>query len=150
MHWTVLTMIGLCLACLVLNVVQWRMVGGVRGFGIAVCAAWALQEAVWWEMRADSIILIYACDITILWLAWRRRPLLDITDRMIVAAILPTMACVLFAKLNGGATPASYWLNWSIVLAQMVLGLPRPKWQWGLKEFSHGPLRPAERNSGGI
>lgn len=36
------------------------------------------------------------------------------------------------------------------VVLQLLLCLPIQRMQRGLKEFSHGPLRPAERNSGGI
>ncbi len=149
-HWTVFVMSGVCLICGVLNSLQWKMTGAVRPFGLAVCAAWALQEAVWWEMGEDSVILIFACDFAILWAAWKRRPLLEVSDRLIIAILPATMACVLFIKLNGHPTANSFWVNWSMVLAQMLLGLPRPKWQRGLSFFSHGPLRRLENNSGGI
>ncbi|MFK4871681.1 hypothetical protein [Novosphingobium sp. ZW T3_23] len=148
MHWAVALLLCLCAASLVLNAAQQRMVGTVRVSGMLVCLFWGAQELHWWLAGSDSIVLFLACDLLLLAWFWRRGAV-DWSDRVIAALIPPTAACVIFAWLRGGATPESYWLNISMVAAQMLLGLPRIVRQRASGAYSHGPLRPMESQRGG-
>lgn len=148
MHWTVQLMIALCAACAALNAIQAKRTGTVRVSGMLVCAMWAVQQTYWYSVRDDSLALFIACDAG-LWVYFKKAGTRCAEDDLIEALIWPTLACGI-AMHFGGRTAPLYWLNWSMVLAQMLLGLPRPKWQRSLKDFSHGPLRPLENNSGGI
>jgi len=148
MHWTVALLLFLCAASVALNAAQWCMVGGVRMSGLLVCLFWAIQELHWWLTRDDSIVLFIACDVLLVAWFWSRGAR-DWSDQAIAALIPPTTACVIFAGLRGGATVESYWINISMVAAQMLLGLPRTVIQKALGSFSHGPLRPMENQRGG-
>lgn len=141
MHWTLQANLWLCALCLALNAWQWSRAGSVRPVGMLICAAWAAQEGVW-ASYGGSLPLVIAgglCDALIAVYALRHCAL-PTTDRIVVALLPASFAAAVFAHVDGHS--ASWWLSWSIVAAQMVLGLPRPKLQriWG--QVSHGRLRP--------
>jgi len=127
MHWTLAVLIALCGLCALLNLFQFAFTRTVRGAGLLICGAWAVQQSYWWTTGGDSFALIAACDAGIIgWFVWRlyRGRTFDLGERMIAATIPLTTALVAFAWLNGGATTESWWANWWIVAGQMTAGLP--------------------------
>lgn len=141
----------LCAACLILNIWQYRVVGSVREAGMLICAAWMLQEALWWSHIDSSAQLTVGalCDLLIA-LYVLTYVASDKTDRIIIALLPATLACGLYAEWRGGHTTASWWLGWALVTAQMLIGLPRPKLQRSLKDYTHGPMRPVKGFNRGV
>lgn len=141
MHWTLQALIGLCIICAALNVAQKAMVGSVRLIGILICASWMIQQSWWAFTGSDNLVIILACDAVIAGWLWSRWGCLDRAER-IIAAILPvTVACYLW-QFAFGESAMRWWLNWSLVASQMVIGLPSLNMGRGLHNYSHGPLRP--------
>lgn len=141
MHWTLQLLIILCCACVLLNAAQFAVSRSVRISGMLVCAMWMVQELVWFWW-GDSLILFIACDI-ILWAYFRKAGLACWRDGIIDALIWPTLACGIVAKLDGMSTTI-WWLNWSMVCAQMALGLPWIVQQMGRDHYSHGSIKSQE------
>lgn len=135
-------MIGLCLACALLNAVQLVMVRSVRTIGILICTAWVIQQSYWLATGGNSLALFIACDAAIIAWSLSRRRAFDIRERIIVASILPTTAIGIGEYWAGGLSAGWWWLNVCIVAGQMILGLPWPRLQRSLGSFSHGRLRP--------
>lgn len=149
MHWTLQTLLWLCGACALLNAVQYALVGSVRTIGILICAAWGIQQLYWWEHHSDSLTLFIACDAAIIgWFLYLPRAF-DLRERIIAASIPITTAIGISGRLAGGLTESWWWLNISIVAAQMIIGLPWPKFQRLGGVVSHGPMRPKPEHSYG-
>lgn len=141
MHWTLQTLIGLCLACALLNAVQLVMVRSVRTIGVLICFAWVIQQSYWLKYHSDSLALFILCDVAIIgWFLSRRRAF-DLRERIIAAIVPVTTAIGGGGHLAGGLSENWWWFNWSLVAVQMVLGLPWPQLQRSLGSFSHGRLR---------
>lgn len=139
MHWTLQAMLWLCAACALLNVAQYHFTRTIRPIGLLICGLWLVQEAWWWATRADSLVLFVICDaLLVLWFLIPRRPF-TLTERLIALTVPFTTGLGVFEWLNLGHTPLSWWLNWWIVAAQMMLGLPRPGRQWIAGTVTHGP-----------
>lgn len=128
MHWTLLTLLGLCGLGMMLNLALFAFVRSVRIAGLLICGAWMLQQAYWWLTGSDSFALFLACDIGIIaWFVTRRRAF-DASERLIAASIPITTALAFYEYLNGGHTIFSWWVNWYLVAAQMIAGLPVTDW----------------------
>lgn len=141
MHWTLAVLCLLCWACTALNIEQWATTRTVRTAGILVCLGWVVQQLHWAITGADSFALFVACDAAIIaWFLSRRRAF-DMAEKLIAASIPATTALGAYAWLHDGHTTASWWANWSLVAAQMTLGLPRMVLQPILPLVSHGKLR---------
>lgn len=131
MHWTLVALLGLCTACLATNAAQLASRRTLGVAGMLVCAGWAVQQGYWWATGGDSFALFLACDAAIIgWLLalWWRGHAFGVGDRLIAATIPLTTALGAFAWLNGGHTTESWWTNWTLVAAQMTLGLPPAEW----------------------
>jgi hypothetical protein len=135
MHWTLLTMIGLCALCLLGNVARFLLVGGVRLSGAFVCGAWIVQQSYWLATGGDSVALFLVCDAAIVWALFRSG--WSFTD-LVIGMLLP----VTWVCWNVGSAQ-TWWLNWAVVALQMVLGLPWPAPQRINHSISHGRLRVA-------
>lgn len=140
MHWTLLTLISLSAFCIFANAVQCVMVGSVRTSGLLVCGAWTLQQLHWTETGTDSITLFLACDAALVTYLLNRRT--DWRERIILYTIPLTTALTTYAHFYE-VTVMGWWINWYIVVAQMVLGLPTPAFQPASGTVSHGMLRRA-------
>jgi hypothetical protein len=144
-HWTLQTLILLCVAAAIFNVVEWLVARTVRVIGLLVCAGWSVQQCYWWLAGVDSLALFVASDAAIIgWFLWQRlarRRTFDVLERIIALSIPFTTALAAFQWLNDGHTVASWWANWWLVAGQMMLGLPVLKRQRGGGTVSHGQLR---------
>jgi hypothetical protein len=149
MHWTLLVLITLSAACLIGNAVQLVIAGSVRLIGLLICGGWVVQQLYWARTGTDSILLFIVCDcIIIAWYLeehWLRRRTFDTRERLIALTIPPTTALVIYAQVRGAPTTTSWWINWWLVAAQMVLGMPTPARQPASGSVSHGTLRRAPR-----
>lgn len=143
MHWTTFLLATLCAACVFLNAAQFKITRSVRTPGIILCASWLIQQAYHYSHDyQDSLILFAACDIALL-AYFRKFGRSGWRDEIIEALVIPTFACGVLAKLEGGMTVNIWWLNWSMVAVQMALGLPWGALQMGRERYSHGSIKQA-------
>lgn len=140
LHWTLWALVELCFGCLLLNFIQWRAVGAVRLSGIIVCATWAVQQAWWASTGLNSLALAIACDSLILLFFLSRRGANNASDWLIFA-LTPATMMIYIPEYLGEQTVQGWWINWSVVVAQMILGMPRGSRQRIPLEVTHGPLR---------
>lgn len=140
LHWTLIAILMLCAGCAALNIVQMAVTGTMRATGLLVCGFWAMQQVWWLSAGSDSLPLMLACDGLLVAFLLHRRAANDWSDWLILAIAPATMACYLQAELTG-QTILNWWLNWSLVAVQMLLGFPRNKHQTCLPTYTHGPLR---------
>lgn len=145
MHWTLQALMLLCVAAAIFNAVEWIVTRSVRVCGILICIGWGVQQSYWWLHGGDSFTLFVASDAAIIgWFLWQRFVRLrefDVLERLIAMSIPFTTALAAFQWLNGGHTTLSWWTNWSLVVGQMILGLPLLKRQKVPGALSHGKLR---------
>lgn len=134
MHWTLQVLIAVSALCLVGNAVRAKVTGSVYTPGLAICGAWSVQQVWWWLAGGDNATLFLLCDTAIIALIFRSLP--RPTEWLILALFPVEWACQAY---GGGAT--AWWINWSAVLAQMVLGLPWPAFAPAKGLVTHGPLR---------
>lgn len=134
MHWTLSALFCVAAACLFGNAIQQAKVGSVRPVGIAVCMGWVAQQAIWYSTGSDSLAVFLLCDGIILWLAWRDR-------HWTALAIIGLMAVCWACYFDWGPERSKWWINWTAVVLQMVLGLPWPALQRIGFSISHGTRR---------
>ncbi len=130
MHWTLLTLLALCGACALFNVISYLRAGSVQLAGILICLAWFIQQSFWWATGHDSFLLFIACDLAIIVWFVRQRRQFNAPERLIAATIPLTTALGFYAWLNDGHTVESWWANYWIVVGQMLFGLPLLDWFW--------------------
>lgn len=114
MHWTQAILFALFAISLV-----WNAFGVVRPVGLIVGSAWVVQQTYWIVTGADSQTLFIAGDaaIVVAYVLSSHRW----TDTVIVL-LLPV--CWLSQAAASLDPVAMWWLNWWIVMMQMVLGMP--------------------------
>lgn len=135
LHWTLQLTILACCICAVGNAWAWKFSGRVRISGLLVCSFWALQQFHWWMTGGDSLALFIASDGMLLWYLLHRRG--DWRDQMI-ATLVPVTAALYVTAYFDGQTATLWWLNWTAVFAQMMLGMPDYKFPSPLSEMRHG------------
>lgn len=145
LHWTLVLLIFLCGLCAGLNAVQLALTRTVRVVGLLICLAWAVQQGYWWATGGDSFALFVICDAAII--AWflaerflRHRDF-DTRERIIAATIPLTTALGAYAWLRTGHTYSSWYINWLLVVGQMMLGLPTPRRQRIGGAVTHGSVK---------
>lgn len=139
MHWTLLALLELCAGCVLLNLIQWRAVGKPRLTGILVCSAWAVQQ-VWWAIDGNSLVLTLTCDVLLLWYFLGRRASNHWSD-WLICVLIPATMLIYVPEYLYGQTVRGWWLNWSLVAIQMLLGLPMGSRQKIGGSVSHGELK---------
>src|SRR6478752_7399322 len=115
MHWTLQTLLLLCVASAIFNAVEWIVTRSVRACGILICIGWGVQQSYWWLTGADSFVLFVFCDAVIIaWFLWPPRAF-DLAERLVAVSIPFTTALGAFKWLNDGHTVLSWWTNWPLV-----------------------------------
>ncbi len=137
MNWTLALTLALCAVAIAANAARYHAVGKVRASGLAVCAAWAVQQGYWTATGEDSLALFLLGDMAILWLVLRHR---HWSDMAIGGLMAVCWACYGLTDLWGPERHV-WWMNWCAVVTQMVLGLPWPAFEPTKGMVTHGPLR---------
>lgn len=134
--WTIL--IYGAVLCWLMPAAAWRPVAMV------LMVTWGIGEA-WWYLTGDHVSprLYRAGDCLVMLIVATKR------GHWSELLIIP----LIFAQWDIYAEPDSYdrWVRLTVLqLLQFGIAGPWFGWQRGSNHFSHGPLRPAESNSGGI